>query len=114
MHSILWLAVLCWAPVESVIPSDELGVDGAKILVAGASFGQPAPALASRLHLTVVRPQGYQDGCVPVVKLPSAVAASGWALLTERSPNCTFGARAEAAEALGAAALLVVGSGGRL
>jgi signal peptide peptidase-like protein 2B len=94
--------------VEAVVPSDELGVNGVKILVAGASFGQPAPALASRLHLTVVRPQGYQDGCVPTVKLPSAVAASGWALLTERSPNCTFGARAEAAEALGAAALLVV------
>jgi len=108
MYSIIWLALLSWTTVESVIPSDELSINGAKVYVAEATFGQPAPTYALRLHLTVVRPQGYQDGCEPKVKLPSSLASNGWALLTERSPNCTFGARAEAAEVLGASALLVV------
>lgn len=48
-----------------------------------------------------------QDGCDPKVNVPTEVAADGFALVVERSPNCTFEARAWAAEAVGASAMVV-------
>lgn len=105
--AIQWMLPLGFA----VTPGAELGImGGGKVLVAPAAFGDHLPSSSKRLHLTVVKPSGYQDGCKPVVQVPTHVESSGFALLVQRSPNCTFGERAVAAQGVGAKALIVANS----
>ncbi len=98
------LLLACFgALVAAVIPSGELLVGSTKIFAAPALFGEALPDEATPLALTVLRPLKLQDGCDPNVTVPTSVGASGFAILVQRSPNCTFGARALAAQRLGAA-----------
>ena len=97
--------------VYAVVPNAEVGIGDVQILVAQAVFGGTIPLSSSKpLDLTVLRPTGYQDGCEPVVRVPSHVETGGFALLVQRSPNCTFGDRAVAAQSIGAKALIVANS----
>ena len=94
--------------VESVIPEGILSYDGKKLLAAPAAFGMALPPESSSLQITLVAPDGLQDGCAPEVTLTRSRDSPSWALLAQRSPNCSFSERAVAAQKLGAVALVVV------
>ena len=99
------------AGAEAVTPSAILSLHGRgkKLFAAPATFGDELPVKASRLRLPLVTPEGLQDGCSPELKASSVAAArgGGFVLFVQRSPNCTFEARAIAAQAIGASALVV-------
>jgi hypothetical protein len=82
---VTWVAclLLIISPSEAVLPSAVLRVDeGISFLAAGAAFGTALPS--GGLHVTLVRPQGLQDGCSPSVKLPTLLETDGFALLVRR------------------------------
>jgi len=97
------------ATAEAVVPDAQLDLGGGShVFAASAAFGAALPASSSRLKLTLVRPLDLQDGCSPKVNLNGV--SGGWALLTQRSPNCSFEDRAVAAQGLGASLLVVANS----
>lgn len=89
--------------VESLVPSCAItfGDDNSgKVYAAQASFGASIPMqTSSSLNVNLVRPLGYQDGCKPTIS--SSIKNMNFALLVERSPNCTFSDRAIAAQKIG-------------
>ena len=78
---------------------------------APASFGLALPtSKSSALRLTLRWAGGLADGCSPDVgewSSVESVAHDGFGVLAARSPNCTFGDRAVAAQKAGIRALIV-------
>ena len=116
-------ALICLAVglrvTESVIPSAILSVrssngkggsTGKKLFAAPAAFGLELPSESGRVRFSLVTPNGLQDGCEPELK-PTFEAIKdtsiNYALLVQRSPNCTFEQRALAAQKIGASAIIV-------
>uniref|UniRef100_A0A7S2H102 PA domain-containing protein n=1 Tax=Octactis speculum TaxID=3111310 RepID=A0A7S2H102_9STRA len=99
--------------VLGALPTGEIGLHhtgGAKIYCAPAVFSPYLPEESEHLSLKIVRPTNLQDGCDP--KLPTSVVANArdYALLVQRSPNCTFEARALAAQQTNVSGLIVQNS----
>ena len=104
-------ALICLAVglrvTESVIPSAILSVRSSngkggstrkKLFAAPAAFGLELPSESGRVRFSLVTPNGLQDGCEPELKptfeaIKDTSAESPtlkYALLVQRSPNCTF------------------------
>lgn len=95
-------------PGTAVTPSGEIVYSGGTVYAAPAAFGKALPSdSGDPLSLTLVRPLDLQDGCDPTVKLPSSVSSDGFALLVQRSPNCTFEDRLRAAQTVNASSVVV-------
>ena len=110
--SLYVVAAFSVGPAGAVTPSAMVGLHGTgkKLFAAPAAFGDALPSQASRLRLTLATPEGLQDGCSPELKetfTSSLAKGQQFALLVQRSPNCTFETRAVAAKSIGASALVV-------
>jgi hypothetical protein len=95
--------------VESLVPSCALKFEHEKVYAAQAAFGTPVPSAVDEIEVNLLRPMGLQDGCHPQIN-PSISKKLKFALLVQRSPNCTFSQRAIAAQKVGASALVVQNS----
>jgi len=93
--------------IEAVIPTSVIEIEGKKVYAAPAVFGDTLPYKTNGgYNLDLIRPLKLQDGCEPEIDSLSK-SQLNFALLVQRSPNCTFGDRAKAAQDMGAIALIV-------
>jgi hypothetical protein len=87
---------------QAVVPSCQIDVSdsvgAASVYCAPSSFGAALPAESKSLDLAIYTPSGYQDGCKPTLPKDKAKLGAKFALLVDRSPNCTFSERAVAAQ----------------